>query len=240
MFKRRYRSKKREAEALGSLIFVGIILGILSFIYHAAIEIGKTAFEFFKTTNGKISLAVIAIVTAGIIFRKIRSSLRKKEEWHQQQEIEKREYQMRQEAINPISPSVNREDYLIETQDYKRGNSKENYYRKTFALHLLETFDNCCAKCGDKENGVDIDHFIFSKNEGGCFIMRHKNGHLVNNAVPLCRTCNRSKSDDSYRSFYSEEELLSIFEKSMLMTKRLNDRPIFDEDGEIIKNKKAG
>ncbi|HEY8269711.1 MAG TPA: hypothetical protein VIG33_02400, partial [Pseudobdellovibrionaceae bacterium] len=61
MFKRRYRSKKREAEALGSLIFVGIIFGVLSFVYHVAIEIGKTLLEFLKTNNGKITAGVVLV-----------------------------------------------------------------------------------------------------------------------------------------------------------------------------------
>lgn len=143
-------------------------------------------------------------------------------------------------AISNISPSSDRNDYLIDNDDYRRGNSKESYYRKTFALHLLETFGNCCAKCGDKENGIDIDHFIFCKNEGGCFIMRHRDGHLVNNAIPLCWTCNRAKSDESFQSYFSSEELLSIFEKNLKMTKRLNDKSVFDVEGKIIKVKKVG
>lgn len=146
----------------------------------------------------------------------------------------------RQLAINAILPSSNRNDYLIDNDDYRRGNPRESYYRKTFALHLLETFGNCCAKCGDKENGIDIDHFIFSKNEGGCFIMKHKQGHLINNAIPLCRTCNRSKSDGSFHSFYSDEKLLLILEKNLQMTKLVNDKSIFGTDGKILKQKKTG
>lgn len=218
---------------------MGIIFGILSFIYHVAIEIGKATLEFLKTTNGKITVVVVVIIAMAIIFQKVRTSIKQKKELLRLREFEEQEYRRRQEAINTISPSANREDYLIESDDYRRGNSKENFYRKTYVLRLLEAFDNCCAKCGDNENGVDIDHFIFSKNEGGCFIMKHKDGHLVNNAIPLCRTCNRGKSDIDYRLFFTDEELMSVFRRNLSMTKYLNEKSIFDVDGKILKQKKT-
>lgn len=240
MFRRRRRSKKREAEALGSLIFVGFLLGVAGMIFNAIESASKTAFAFFKITNGKIALSVFVLLVVAGIYRKIHKSILNSREQKRLREIAEQNEVERQQAINSVSPSSDRNNYLIENDDYRRGNSKEGFYRKTFSLHLLETFDNSCAKCGDKENGVDIDHFIFSKNEGGCFIMKHKDGYLVNNAIPLCRTCNRSKSDSHYKSFFTDEALLSIFQRSLLMTKRLNERPIFGDDGELIKQKKTG
>lgn len=239
MFGRRRRSKKHEAEALGALIFVGFIFGVTSLIFSVVESAVKAAFTFFKTTNGKVALSVFAFFLVVVVYRKIRKSIASNLERKRLREIAEQNEVERQHAINAVSPSSNRNDYLIENDDYRRGNSKESFYRKTFSLHLLETFDNSCANCGDKENGVDIDHFIFSKNEGGCFIMRHKDGYLINNAIPLCRTCNRSKSDSDHKSFFTDEQLLSIFQRSLSMTKRLNERPIFGEDGEIIKQKKA-
>lgn len=141
----------------------------------------------------------------------------------------------RLKKISLISPSINREDYYIRNLDYRRGNPKENYYKKRFALRLLETFHNCCAKCGNNENGIDIDHFIFSKNEGGSFIMQHKQNYLVNNAIPLCISCNRSKSDKSHLEFFNEYELLSILQKNAIMTNYLNSEEILDDNGELLK-----
>lgn len=240
MFRRRRRSKKREAEAVGALIFVGLIFGIINFVFTAIESAAKTAFAFLKTTNGKIALSAFALLLVAYIFRKIQKAVANNREQKRLRKIADRNEVERQQAISSMSPSSDRTNYLIENDDYRRGNPKEGFYRKTFSLHLLETFDNTCAKCGDKENGVDIDHFIFSKNEGGCFIMKHKDGYLVNNAIPLCRTCNRSKSDSHYKSFFTDEELLSIFQRSLLMTKRLNERPIFGDNGELIKQKKTG
>ena len=71
-------------------------------------------------------------------------------------------------------------------------------------------------------------------------MMKHSEGYVVNNAIPLCQTCNRSKSDNDYKSFFSESELLAILEKNVLMTRRLNAKSIFDEGGRIIKQKRAG
>ena len=156
--------------------------------------------------------------------------------WNLIANIQKR--QKRQNAIAELTPSADRSEYIIERDDYRRGNPKENYYRKTFCLYLLEIFGNSCAKCGSKENGMDIDHFIFSKNEGGCFIMKHRDGYLINNAVPLCQTCNRSKSDCDYKSFFNESELLTILEKNVIMTRLLNERSIFSDEGKIINYKK--
>lgn len=128
------------------------------------------------------------------------------------------------ERMKAVKISDNRHDYRILNNDYRRDNSKERQYRKVHKNALLRLHDNRCVKCHDDENGLDLDHFVFSKNEGGCFMMEHKDGFLVNNAIPLCESCNRSKSDKSYLDFFSEEQLLEIFEKNVEMTKRLNDK----------------
>jgi hypothetical protein len=137
--------------------------------------------------------------------------------------------------ISKVDISDSRDAYIIENDDYRRGNAKENYYRKAFQLSLLEIFGNRCAKCGSNDNGVDLDHFFLSKNEGGSFIMRHREGHLVNNAIPLCQSCNRSKSDKSYRSFYSTPQILGIFQRNAIMTKMINDKKPFATDGRVNK-----
>lgn len=128
-------------------------------------------------------------------------------------------------SIAKVRISDDRSEYIIGNNDYRRGTKRENFYRKAFLLPLLQMFGNRCAKCGTAENGVDIDHFVLSKNEGGCFALFHRDGYWVNNAIPLCQTCNRSKLDRSFRQFFAEEQLLAVFQKNAEMTKRLNDNP---------------
>ena len=131
-----------------------------------------------------------------------------------------------QEKISILKISDNREDYIIRNDDYNWGNPIDNSYRKNYSLTLLKIYDNSCAKCGNRKNGFDLDHFIFPKNSGGNFMLRNKDGYWVNNAIPLCKTCNRSKGDRSYKKFFTDEELLMIYEKNVEMTKILNkDNP---------------
>lgn len=221
--------KKRRINAIGILILAGIVIGNAKFSQRGIKSVSWIDFNLLNTTNAKVVISGAAAIVLIIALRKI---------WNLIAQIQRRK--KRQKAIVALTPSTERDDYIIERDDYRRGNPKESYYRKTFCLYLLDAFSNSCAKCGSKENGMDIDHFIFSKNEGGCFMMRHCEGYLINNAIPLCQTCNRSKSDESYKSFFSESELLTILERNILMTKRLNQRLIFNGNGEMIKRKMAG
>lgn len=218
--------KKRRMKTIGLLIVIGIVAGNASLFFKVFRPIARVAFNLLNTTNAKVVISGVAVITLLIILRKI---------WNLIAIIQ--QHRRRQMAIATLIPSADRDEYIIERDDYRRGNPKENYYRKTFCLYLLEIFGNSCAKCGSKENGMDIDHFIFSKNEGGCFIMKHRDGYLINNAIPLCQTCNRSKSDNDFNSFFNESELHVIFEKNVLMTRRLNEKAIFDEFGRILKKK---
>ena len=129
--------------------------------------------------------------------------------------------------------SERRRDYVIEDADFTRHNAKEGAYRRLMQLNLLATFGNACAKCGARDDGVDLDHFFWPKSEGGCFIMRHADGYLVNNAIPLCVHCNRSKSDRSYRGFFKAEQLAIVLEKNARMTRLLNERPPVDARGDV-------
>lgn len=127
--------------------------------------------------------------------------------------------------LSEVFVSTNREDYIIEKEDYKKGNKRENKYKKKYVLTLLSLYQNQCARCGRSDNGFDLDHFFLSKNEGGSFALRHKDGYLVNNAIPLCQSCNRSKGDRSYRTFFNDEEILTLFTKNREMTLLLNQVP---------------
>lgn len=218
--------KKRRMHEISILIAMGIVAWNNGLFSKVLGIINRVAFNFLKITNIKVGISAVVAIALFIIFGKI---------WNQIKQI--RLSKKTQKAIATLTPSADRDDYIIERDDYRRGNPKESYYRKTFFLYLLEAFGNSCAKCGNKENGMDIDHFIFSKNEGGCFIMKHRGGYLVNNAVPLCQTCNRSKSDDDYKTFFSESELLVILEKNVTMTDLLNKRSIFSDEGKLIRHK---
>jgi 5-methylcytosine-specific restriction endonuclease McrA len=125
-----------------------------------------------------------------------------------------------------IKISDDRGDYIIRREDYKRGSDKERDYIRLHRNFLYRTYDNRCAKCGNDSNGLDIDHFFFSKNEGGCFEMLHREGFKVNNAIPLCESCNRSKSDRHFKSFFSNGELVRVIECNIKMNERLNEKKI--------------
>ena len=124
--------------------------------------------------------------------------------------------------FSEVYVSTDREDYIVKKEDYKRGNSRENEYRRKYLLPLLNLYDTKCAKCGKMDNGFDLDHFFLSKNEGGNFSLLHKDGHLVNNAIPLCQSCNRAKGDRPFNNFFDREQILFLFTKNREMTLLLN------------------
>jgi len=203
----------KQAKAIGVLILLGVGLGV------AAIGAVLDALsKMFQANSLLCTLLIVAVVLiAGwVLYAKI-----------QRDKVEKRmRVALRAERdalIAEVKVSDDRFDYIISNEDYRRGLPKENLYRKVFFLRLLSLYENRCAKCGGVSNGLDIDHLVLSKNEGGCFILKHKAGYLINNAVPLCQSCNRSKSDRSYRDFYAEDDLLNLFQKNVTMTKLLNE-----------------
>ncbi|EPA8590531.1 hypothetical protein ACQ7JZ_000087 [Vibrio parahaemolyticus] len=131
---------------------------------------------------------------------------------------QRREAEALEEKIRTISPSFNRFDYTILAHDYKRGNKVDNAYKRLYTLTALNSFDCRCANCYDRHNGFELDHFIFSKNDGGNFVMRSKDGYLVNNAVVLCVTCNRSKQDKVFTEFFSQEAVFRIMDVNKSLT----------------------
>lgn len=211
------RNRKRESEGIFALLSVGIILGMIKISFDLAVRLLST-WEFQLGAG-------LSTVVLGTIF------------YHKFKKKRDRANTLRDE-IGKVEVSEDRAQYLIDKDDYRRGNAKENVYRKLFQLPLLKLYGNCCAKCGSSSNGLDLDHFFISKNEGGSFIMRHQSGHLVNNAVPLCQSCNRSKSDDSFKDFFKPEEVLRLFQLNVQMTKLLNETEVLDTNGEVIKQRK--
>lgn len=135
---------------------------------------------------------------------------------------EKIKAEIRFQRFLELSPSLLRKDYIIKNEDYKRGNPKENTYRKVFCLPLLSLFDNRCARCGDNHNGFELDHFMFPKNEGGNFIMESISGYMLNNCIPLCISCNRSKGEKGIFEFFNMDTLEVITKKNKIMTEFIN------------------
>lgn len=229
--RRRSRLTKKESEAAANLLLVGvgvsIVVTIINAVFVAVASVFESLRELLKEPIWALT-AIGVIATWGYFFRKRYLGLQKVRE-------------QRQVEMEKVSIDTDRLSYVISNDDYRRGSAQENLYRRLFKLVLLEKYENRCAKCGDQGNGVDIDHFVFSKNEGGNFILKHKNGFFVNNAIPLCVSCNRGKSDRSFSDFFDSEELLRIFRINAQMTKLLNETIETDENGKVtkVKSKRA-
>lgn len=220
--RRRRRMSRKESEALFSVVFY---LGFYGAVIYAIFAIFAAALSFIKDLlQNPFGIAGLIFVAVGFSF----AAYRRIQKIHaEQEELDAR--------IAEVEVSTDRGDYVVSNEDYRRGNSSENLYRKVFKLTLLEKYANRCAKCGDQNNGVDLDHFVFSKNEGGNFVLRHKLGHLVNNAIPLCATCNRKKSDDSFLEFFDVQERLRLFQINSEMSKLINDKLEINDQGKLVK-----
>ncbi|PSV40982.1 hypothetical protein [Photobacterium sp. GB-210] len=133
------------------------------------------------------------------------------------------------EKIRTQQPSINRFDYVINDNDYKRGNKIENEYKKLYTLTVLKAFNCQCANCFDMYNGYELDHFIFSKNEGGNFVMRTNDGYLVNNAIILCIKCNRAKQDKKFTEFFKIDAIARIHNINKVISEIINQERKMDK-----------
>lgn len=115
------------------------------------------------------------------------------------------------------------EDYRPDCLSTERETKAEREYRRLHENHLNRIYDNRCAKCQRDDRGYSLDHFAVPKVRGGCFMLTRHDGLHVNNAIPLCSSCNSSKSDRSFMHFFSEEELMRILALNREMTARLNN-----------------
>lgn len=204
MARRKRRRRARKSKLLAALILLAALVWVV-----------QRALLFAAKPEGKLTLiavGVMLVVLAVVRFKRGRT---------------------RRARMAAVAISTNPRDYIITPSDYKRGSPKESHYRKIMQLTLLATFGNRCAKCGVDDNGLDLDHFFLPKNEGGSFIMRHRDGYLINNAVPLCASCNRRKSDRPFTEFFDENERLRIFRLNVALTQRLNRRRLLDADGNV-------
>lgn len=227
MGKSYYRKTKTSLNYAKLTFNLSIIVGIgLAFIYDPGLI-------FLPVVLALLAYSAEYVINSWNEGAK-KSSIRIKEEadlrLKEQQEVKRLQAQQEAERsykdfirrVSEVYVSNNREEYVIKKEDYKRGNNRENEYRKKYLLPLLSLYNNKCAKCGKMDNGFDLDHFFLSKNEGGNFSLLHKDGYLVNNAIPLCQSCNRSKGDRPYNHFFDKEEVITLFTKNKEMTLLLN------------------
>ncbi|NBX17832.1 MAG: hypothetical protein EBR09_10745 [Proteobacteria bacterium] len=94
---------------------------------------------------------------------------------------------------------------------------KDRQYRNSYFLTILRIFENRCARCKMSDKGVHFDHFMIPRNRGGTFELETHSGFRIHNALPLCESCNTSKGERNFRLFFSEDELIEIFEKMELL-----------------------
>jgi hypothetical protein len=237
--------KLRKRESISDVVFFNVLGGcltylVLGFFSYVNSELPENerilSFIYLNFSQEQSLLVFLSAFGMIILMPTILSAVTIDKRNYKNKQIraeqEQRRIQAEQEArrsqeeyykkLSEVLISTNREDYIIVKEDYKRGNKRENEYRKKHILALLNLHQNQCAKCHKSDNGFDLDHFFLSKNEGGNFSLMHKDGYLVNNAIPLCQSCNRSKGDRPYNTFFSNEEILSLFTNNREMTLLLN------------------
>ncbi len=137
--------------------------------------------------------------------------------------------QLRQDAVSArigtlLESTFDTDDsaYVIVGADYSRDSTLDRIYRARFAYVLSRAFDGHCCMCGEGMGQLEFDHFWHPKSEGGNFVMRSRDGHYVNNCVPLCRSCNASKGKRDFREFFGEQQILDIVSRSQSMNEYIN------------------
>jgi len=134
--------------------------------------------------------------------------------------IDELSIEIAESAIEYFQISYNKDSFIIEGQDFNRYSEKDRSYIKRFKGIILEIFENRCAICGGNR-GIESDHFFIPKVHGGSFGLKTHHGKIVNNAIPLCESCNRSKGSKSYKKL--EERIVSqIIAKNEILTKRID------------------
>lgn len=101
-------------------------------------------------------------------------------------------------------PSVDK--LIIDDYCFERNSEVDKEYRSKYLLFLIEKVGNKCPICGKSDNGIELDHFFIPKKDGGNFIIVTKSGVVINNAMPMCTSCNRSKSDKKAIDFLHKEK----------------------------------
>ncbi len=127
--------------------------------------------------------------------------------------------------------SIKLEDYVITGSNYSRDSRVDRFYKKHMSYVLATKFDSKCCNCGDGMSALEFDHFWLPKSEGGNFAMLSKQGHYVNNCIPLCRRCNASKGAKSFLEFFRQDQWEDIVKRSQSMNSYINSHMIdFEND----------
>ena len=140
-------------------------------------------------------------------------------------QIERKLYKFQKEQLQDKYLPFN--NYICTNSDYKRGTLDEKGFKRKHKNKIARVFNNQCAHCHcDISNGdFHLDHFIRPKSHGGTFLLTMKDsGEKVNNAIPLCPSCNMSKSDKDAEKFFGTSKLLEIFQISQTISKGFNQK----------------
>lgn len=106
--------------------------------------------------------------------------------------------------------SFDQKDLLLFRNGHIRNTQSEREYLRKYRNIISEMFGNQCAICCDKLNGIEWDHFYYPKSQGYNFFLYHKSGRIINNAIPLCISCNRTKGAKPYNMVCNSEALERI------------------------------
>lgn len=129
------------------------------------------------------------------------------------------------QIISQSLPCSDPSSYIIEARDYKRNNSDERHYRAKWLLTLLRVYDCRCGLCGADQDGLELDHFWLPKAKGGNFMLRHAiSRNIINNAVPLCVGCNRSKGEKTIE--LASEQAVRLADANRRMTAAISDASV--------------
>ena len=124
--------------------------------------------------------------------------------------------------IQPRLWADHRAEFYILPEDFERDTPAEKLYLYKYRAVIMMAFSNRCAICLAHDKGIEMDHHFICKVDGGTFGLKHRNGIIMNNTVPLCVPCNRKKKDKSYKLFCSKEQIARIRHISDLLTLHVN------------------
>lgn len=113
-------------------------------------------------------------------------------------------------------------NYFIVGSDYSRESRIDRFYKQHIRYTLSKAFNGHCCKCNEGMGQLEFDHFWLPKSQGGNFAMRHKNGLYINNCIPLCKSCNLSKSAKNYLDFFSQDEVVRLLSINKQVESKLN------------------
>lgn len=145
-------------------------------------------------------------------------------QWHKERinEITQNKKSFLKKTQDNLYTSIfDRNIFIIRQRDYKRGNLVDNFFRNEISLKIINAFENKCLKCGSVHD-LTLDHFAIPKNEGGNFILFTKDTSSIKlNIVVLCRSCNASKGERNFMSYFEDQELNKAIEYQKKLLKFL-------------------